>query len=59
MIYANLDKSKTSQIAEIKSLSLEQFKEYGSIRVSFRTELIMLCQALLSRQAAPITHKTH
>ena len=57
MIYANLDKQKLLQAAE--QISLEQFKEYGSIRVSFRTELIMLCQAILSRQASPNTHKTH
>jgi hypothetical protein len=54
-----LDKKKKSKLNELKNMNLEQFKEYGSIRVCYRTELIMLAQAILSRTAAPNTIKLH
>jgi hypothetical protein len=59
MVYASLDKKQLSKIKEFSSIGMEQFKEYASIRVCFRTELIMLTQAILSRNAAPMTLKIH
>jgi hypothetical protein len=57
MIYANLDKKQGSNISELSSITMEQFKIYGSIRVCHKTELIILAQSLLSRHAAPLTTK--
>lgn len=59
IVYATMNKRSTNVrlFPELKQMNMEEFKQYGSIRVSTSTELCVLTQAILARTITAATIK--